>query len=413
MIGDEMKIALYTNEYPPHIYGGAGIHVDFISRELSKLAELEISCFGDQSVQEKNLVVQGFFPHEKYSDAHHQHQGLFQTLDRNLQIASRTKGVDLVHCHTWYSHWAGYLTKSLQNIPLILTTHSLEPHRPWKVEQLGTGYYMSCEIERNAYRNADGIIAVSSDMKRDVIKAYDVNPEIVEVIHNGIDLDFYRPTRDDKYVRSLGIDPEKPIVLFVGRITKQKGIRHLLQATRSINPDVQMVFCAGAPDTPEIETEVTALFAELQKERSNIFWIREMLDHKYLRILYTHADLFVCPSLYEPFGIINLEAMACGTPVIASHVGGIPEIVVDGATGFLVPLQSESKTNFEPRNPMEFQNNLAERINQLLLNHELRKSMGEASRRRVEAHFSWSTIAQQTFAFYHKVLDRSRRFVKS
>lgn len=407
-----MKIALYTNEYPPHIYGGAGIHVDFISRELQKLAEVEISCFGEQSIDEGQLKVQGYQSQSDYASAAPQHRGLFQTLDRNLQIAAHTQKADLVHCHTWYSHWAGFLTKTLQNIPLIVTTHSLEPHRPWKVEQLGTGYYMSCEIERNAYRNADGIIAVSQDMKRDVIDAYGVDPEIVEVIHNGIDLDFYRPTRDEAYLRTLGIDPQKPIILFVGRITKQKGIRHLLQATELIHADAQMIFCAGAPDTPEIEAQVTELFAELQEQRSNVFWIREMLDHKNLRILYTHADLFVCPSLYEPFGIINLEAMACGTPVVASHVGGIPEIIVDGATGFLVPFDSESKTNFEPRNPLEFQKNLAKKINQLLDDPELCRTMGEASRRRVEAHFSWSTIAQQTLQFYHKVLDRTRSALK-
>ena len=404
-----MRVALFTNEFPPHIYGGAGVHVDFLSRELKKHIDLEVRCFGDQKLDEEHLSVRGVAPLGDWSGVAPQHKGVFQPLDRDLQMAAGTTGIDLVHCHTWYSHWAGFLTKTLQGVPLVLTTHSLEPHRPWKVEQLGTGYHLSCKLEQNAYRHADGVIAVSNDMKRDVVAAYGVDPEIVEVIHNGIDLDFYKPTFDEGLLRSRGIDPAKPIVLFVGRITRQKGIRHLLQAAEGIAPGAQLVFCAGAPDTPEIEREATELFQKLQANREGVFWIREMLDHKDLRVLYSHASVFVCPSLYEPFGIINLEAMACGTPVVASRVGGIPEIIVDGGTGFLVPFDSESKTNFEPRNPLEFQKKMAERINAVLADEGLRKSMGEASRKRAETHFSWTAIAAQTIAFYRRVLERAGR----
>ncbi len=405
-----MKVALYTNEYPPHVYGGAGVHVDFITRELRKLMGVDVKCFGEQKLSENNLEIQGITPCGAFDPENPQHKGLYTVLSRNLAMSAATRNADLVHCHTWYTHWAGFLTKTLQGIPLVLTTHSLEPHRPWKVEQLGTGYNLSCLLEKNAYLAADGIIAVSQDMKRDVIAAYGVNPDVVEVIHNGIDLDFYQPTFDEEFVRSRGIDPKRPIVLFVGRITRQKGIRHLLEAAEFIAPDAQLVLCAGAPDTPEIEAEVTRLFEKLQAERAGVFWIREMLDHSKLRILYSHADVFVCPSLYEPFGIINLEAMACGTPVVASAVGGIPEIIVDGGTGFLVPFDSESKTDFEPRNPLEFQKRLAEKVNLVLQDKPLRESMGVASRRRVEAHFSWRHIAQRTAEFYRIVLARAGKF---
>lgn len=399
-----MKAALFTNEFPPNIYGGAGIHIDFMSRELKKKIDVEVRCFGDQEVDEEHLKVQGV--QSQVSDSSNPQQKMFEVLSRNLQMSQLTTDADLVHCHTWYSHFAGFLTKTLNNIPLIMTTHSLEPHRPWKVEQLGRGYNLSCWIEGNSYREADGIIAVSKDMKKDVVDSYGVDPDKVRVIYNGIDLDFYQPMKDPEILRKHGINPDQPMALFVGRVTRQKGINHLLKAAPLINHDCQLVLCAGAPDTPEIEAEFKELIAELKTKRPNVIWIDEMLDHKELRYLYSHADLFMTPSLYEPFGIINLEAMACGTPVVGSEVGGIPEIIIHGETGLLVPLQSKSKTDFEPKVPEQFHQDLAQGVNAILDDEELRTKMGIASRKRVEEVFSWTAIADQTLEFYQEVISQ-------
>ena len=398
-----MKIALFTNEFPPNIYGGAGVHIDFLSRELKKEAELEIRCFGDQDENSDNQNLKGFNP-KLPSMKNPKLSKVTQTLDRGLQMTVATEEADLVHCHTWYSHLPGILTKTLLDIPLVLTTHSLEAHRPWKVEQLGNGYHLSSWIERTAYQEADGIIAVSKEMKKDVVDAYGVDPAKVEVIYNGIDLDFYQPTVDNSVLKTLNIDPDKPFILFVGRITRQKGISHLVDTIPHINPDVQIVLCAGAADTKELEEELTQKIQARQLEREGIIWISEMLNHSIIKVLYTHATLFVCPSLYEPFGIINLEAMACETPVVGSAVGGIPEIIVDGETGYLVPFDSESKVSFEPKHPEGFHNSMAAKINHLLDNPEICVEMGKASRKRVEDIFSWKTIGQQTLAFYKKVI---------
>lgn len=398
-----MKAALFTNEFPPNIYGGAGIHIDFMTRELKKNIDVEVRCFGDQEIQEENLNVQGVQANLPASES--PHQKMFEVLNRNLQMSQLTTDADLVHCHTWYSHFAGFLTKKLHNIPLIMTTHSLEPHRPWKVEQLGRGYNLSCWIEGNSYADADGIIAVSKDMKKDVVDSYGVDPDKVRVIYNGIDLDFYQPMMAPEILVKHGIDPDKPMALFVGRVTRQKGINHLLKAAPLIDHDCQLVLCAGAPDTPEIEAEFQELMAELKTQRPNVIWIGEMLDHKELRHLYSHAQVFITPSLYEPFGIINLEAMACGTPVVGSHVGGIPEIINHGETGLLVPLQSKSKTDFEPKVPEQFHQDLANDVNMILRDDELREKMGKASRQRVEDVFSWTAIAEQTAQFYQEVIS--------
>lgn len=403
-----MNVALLSNEFPPNIYGGAGVHVDFLTRELRKHTQVQVFCFGDQDVSEDNLTVKGVkpllppSPNEKL-------QKVFGTLDNNLQMTQSLQSADVVHCHTWYSHFAGIMAKIALNIPLFLTTHSLEPHRPWKVEQLGRGYDMSSWIEKTAYQEADGIIAVSEKMRQDVIDAYQVDAEKVKVIYNGIDLDFYQAEYSNEVLEKQGIDPNKEFVLFVGRITRQKGIAHLVQAIPLINPDAQIVLCAGAPDTKELEEEISKEIAELQAKREGIIWIREMLDHSILRVLYSHAAVFSCPSVYEPFGIINLEAMACETPVVGSEVGGIPEIIIDGITGLLVPLVPESSTNFEPKYPKGFQQSMANKINQLLDNKELRTSMGKASRQRVEEVFSWKIIAEQTLAFYAEVIENRKR----
>jgi glycogen synthase len=313
--------------------------------------------------------------------------------------------IDIVHCHTWYSHFGGCLAKVLHGVPMVLTTHSLEPHRPWKAEQLGTAYAASTWIERTAYQNADGVIAVSESMRHDVQSLYGVPPERIRVIHNGIDLQQYRPTPDPATLAEFGIDPAQPIVLFVGRITKQKGILHLVNAIRSFRPGVQVVLCAGAPDTPEIGRAMTDAVAAARASTANpIIWIPEMLPREKVIALYTHADIFVCPSIYEPFGIINLEAMACETPVVASAVGGIPEVVSHGETGLLVPAETLDPSEVEPRHPEQFARDLAMAVNALLADPALRADMGRRARERVEQQFSWTAIARQTLAFYEQVI---------
>lgn len=402
-----MKVALLTNEFPPDIYGGAGIHVQFLSRELRAHCEIEARAFGCQNDTEKNLHSIGFSPKLGIQPADARMSKILNPLDINLQWMGSLQDVDIVHCHTWYSHFGGVLSSKLLECPLVLTTHSLEPHRPWKAEQLGNGgYQMSSWIERTAYEAADGVIAVSNEMKRDVMELYGIPADRVQVIYNGIDPDFYTPTHEPTVLEKFGIDPEKPFILFVGRITRQKGISQLIGAIPHIRPDVQIVLCAGAPDTKELAAECESKIQSLQQTRKGIFWIQEMMNHKDLRVLYTYATAFVTPSLYEPFGIINLEAMSCGTPVVGSAVGGIPEIIVEGKTGFLVPLEATSSTNFEPKNPEKFQHALAEKLNTLLDNPEMAKKFGEESRKRAIDVFSWKSIAKQTFNFYETVISR-------
>ncbi|MCF0215181.1 MAG: glycogen synthase [Fibrobacteraceae bacterium] len=405
-----MKVALLTNEFPPEIYGGAGIHVKFLSKELKKLCEVEACCFGSQNETSKNLRAQGFGEKLKDSPTDERFKKILKPLDINLQWAGNLQKVDVVHCHTWYSHFGGVLVSRLMECPLILTTHSLEPHRPWKSEQLGNGgYNMSCWIERTAYEAADGVIAVSEGMKRDVMNLYGVPEDRVKVIYNGIDPEFYQPTFNKKILEKYGIDESRPFVLFVGRITRQKGISQLIQAIPQINKNAQVVLCAGAPDTQELANECKHLIEEVQKTRDGVIWIQEMMQHEELRVLYSHATVFATPSLYEPFGIINLEAMSCGTPVVGSAVGGIPEIIVDGETGYLVPLKAVSETNFEPANPKAFQTDFANKLNTILTNPELAKKMGEVSRKRAIDVFSWKSIAKQTFDFYAECIARYKK----
>lgn len=405
-----MKIALFTNEFPPNIYGGAGVHIDFLSQELAKLGQIEVRCFGDQMVTSQNMNVIGITSSlTKMEDPNNTHIKMFHNLSKNVEMAQATPDTDIIHCHTWYSHLAGIFTRELLQVPLILTTHSLETHRPWKVEQLGNGYFLSRWIEQSAYKLADGIIAVSEQMKEDVIEAYGVDKEKVTVIHNGIDPEFYKPTFDNSLLEEYGIDPNIPFVLFVGRITRQKGISQLIAAAKHFNKNSQIVLCAGAPDTKEIELETEALIADLRKERNGVILISEMLPREKIKVLYSHARVFACPSLYEPFGIINLEAMACETPVVGSHVGGIPEIIVEGATGYLVPLQSVSRTDFNPLNPEGFQKDFASKINLLLDNEALATSMGKAGRIRVLQIFSWESIAKTTFNYYQEVISKFKK----
>lgn len=401
-----MKIALFTNEFPPNIYGGAGVHIDFLSQELTKLAQVEVRCFGDQQEETESMHVQGITSSlTKMVDETNPHIKMFHNLSKNVEMSQATPDADIIHCHTWYTHLAGIFTRELLQVPLILTTHSLETHRPWKVEQLGNGYFLSRWLENKAYNTADGIIAVSEQMREDVIEAYGVDPKKVTVIHNGIDPEFYQPTFDTELLVSLGIDPNIPFVLFVGRITRQKGISGLIEAAKYFNKNCQIVLCAGAPDTKEIAEETEALIAKLKQEREGVVLISEMLPREKIKVLYSHARVFACPSLYEPFGIINLEAMACETPVVGSRVGGIPEIIVEGETGYLVPLESVSRTDFNPKNPEAFQKALAAKINILLDDEALANQMGKAGRERVLSIFSWESIAKTTFNYYQNVID--------
>lgn len=400
-----MRIGILTNEYPPNVYGGAGVHVEYLARELAALDggrhSVQVLCFGDQKVDDGRLRVEGVQPPVTLQAQDPRHEKLFATLLQDLVMSGKLNGVDVVHCHTWYTHLAGCIGKYLQGVPLVLTTHSLEPHRPWKAEQLGTAYQVSTWIERTAYQNADGVVAVSASMRDDVHDLYGVPLDRIRVIHNGIDLHQYRPTPDPAALRGFGIDPEVPYVLFVGRITRQKGIVHLVNAIRYLQPGAQVVLCAGAPDTPEIAAEMSAAVERARAESPHrIIWIREMVSRPAAIALYTDAAIFICPSVYEPFGIINLEAMACETPVVASAVGGIPEVVDDGVTGLLVPTGAASTSDVEPGDPVQFSRALAAAVNRLLENPELRRAMARRARARVEQHFSWSSIARQTAEFY-------------
>ena len=402
-----MKIALFTNEFPPNIYGGAGVHIDFLSQELAKLGEVEVRCFGNQQEEIGTMNVFGIQSSlNQMEDEANPHLKMFHNLSRNVEMAQHTLQADVIHCHTWYTHLAGIFSRELLQSPLILTTHSLETHRPWKVEQIGNGYFLSRWIENHAYNTADGIIAVSQQMKTDVIEAYGVSPERVTVIHNGIDPEYYKPTFDNDLLLEYGINPEIPFVLFVGRITRQKGISQLISAAKYFNKNCQVVLCAGAPDTPEIAKETEELIIELKSQREGIILISEMLPREKIKVLYSHARVFACPSLYEPFGIINLEAMACETPVIGSAVGGIPEIIIEGQTGFLIPLESVSRTDFNPKNPERYQKEFAQKVNHLLDNEELADKMGKAGRERVLDKFSWESIAKTTFNYYAEVISK-------
>lgn len=408
-----MRIALFTNEYPPHVYGGAGVHVEYLARELARAEgganQVDVHCFGDQHETRGNLRVRGVGP-VALPVQDPRHARLLDAFARDLAMAGAVVAADVVHCHTWYAALAGLVAKPLANAKLVLTTHSLEPHRPWKVEQLGTAYNATVWVERTAYANADGVVAVSRAMKADVEALYGVAPERVRVIHNGIDPDEYRPTSSPDTLRRLGVDPDVPYVLFVGRITRQKGILHLVRAIRDLDVPpggLQVVLAAGAPDTPEILEEMTALVAAARRETAaEIVWIPAMLSKPDVIALYSGAAVFVCPSVYEPFGIINLEAMACETPVVASAVGGIPEIVVPGETGLLVPFEAAGGESPEPRDADAFSRALAAAVNALLADPERRAAMGRAARERVLARFSWASIARQTLAFYRELVGR-------
>src|SRR5256886_2768924 len=368
--------------------------------------EVEVRCFGDQEWEKGNLKVRGFELDADAFTCPKPLRSVFGAVRRCTDFNTANTDADLVHCHTWYSHFGGILAKLNYGLPLVITTHSLEPLRPWKREQLGGGYDFSVWVEKTALEMADAIIAVSNETKRDIERLFDVDPKRVHVIHNGIDLEEYRKVEAADTLKRHGVDPNKPYLLFVGRITRQKGIIHLVRATQFMDPDFPIVLCAGAPDTPEIGEEMKEAVAVAQKKRKNIFWIEEMLDRPAVIELYSHAAVFCCPSIYEPFGIINLEAMACETAVVASAVGGIKEVVVDGETGFLVPLDVVEGT-FRLASPEKFSRDLAARINQLMKDRYLREKFGKAGRKRAEENFSWNKIAKKTTTLYESLTKRA------
>ncbi len=405
-----MKVLIYTREYPPYVYGGAGVHVEYLARELSRLMDVEVRCFGDQDRIDGRLTIMGFKPDELHmKSTNPQLIPILNTLNTCVQMNSGKLDADLIHCHTWYGQFAGIVSKLCYGTPLILTTHSLEPLRPWKREQLGRGYDASCWIEKTAIEMADRVIAVSNEAKQDVLNHFNVAEGKISVIYNGIDLEEYKATTDTSALDKYKVDKSKPFILFVGRITRQKGIIHLVNAIKYINSEVQIVLCASAPDTEEILIEMKVSVEAVMKTRSNIVWITEMLPKNEVIQFYSHAAVFCCPSIYEPFGIINIEAMACGTPVVASRVGGIKEVVVDGETGILVPLEQEKTAPFEPSNPDKFSYDLAVGINRLLADKDLRGMMASRGRKRVEKHFNWKAIAIQTQELYKSILSDAQK----
>jgi starch synthase len=400
-----MRVGLFTREYPPLVYGGAGVHVDYLSRELAKEIEVEVHCWGPQRCDEGNLQVRGAEPWAAISNGTEgKFKGALEALSLNLTQVKALEGIDLVHTHTWYVSMAGFLAKKLYGMPFVLTTHSLEPLRAWKAEQLGSGYAMSLWMERTAILAADAIIAVSHGTKADIRAAYpEVDPARIHVIYNGIDLNEYQKTDETTALVENGVDPAVPYVLFVGRITRQKGVTHLVDAIHFLPAETQVVLCAGAPDTPEIAAEMREKVEAARAHHPRIVWIEGMVSKRDAVQLYSNCRVFCCPSVYEPFGIINLEAMACRAPVVASATGGIKEVVVDGKTGYLVPFDQDPVTGF-PTDPDRFARDLAVRIQAMLSHPDRCRQFGDAGRRRVEEIFSWTSIAQQTIQLYERLI---------
>ncbi|MFH1760830.1 MAG: glycogen synthase [bacterium] len=405
-----MKALFLTNEYPPHVYGGAGIHVDYLTRELAKSIQVEVRCFGDQKEHKNNLLIKGYdYVREMFAACDPKLKSPLSALSRCIDFNADAVDSSVVHCHTWYSHFGGILAKMGYGIPLVITTHSLEPLRPWKREQIGLGYEISSWIERTALNMADALIAVSREMKADIIKLFNVPENKIRVIYNGIDTEEFKPVDSRNILIKYGIDPGIPYVLFVGRVTRQKGIIHLVNAIKYLDKKTQVVLVAGQPDTREIGVEMGEKVAQVQKKRKNVIWIREWVDIKSKIELYSGAAVFCCPSIYEPFGIINLEAMACATPVVGSCVGGIKEIIEHGITGRLVAMEQHSTSPFEPVNPDKFSFDLAQGINEIINDKSMQENMGQASRQRAEKHFSWRTVAGETINLYNSLLSKRNK----
>lgn len=407
-----MRSVLLTREYPPNVYGGAGVHVEYLARELGRLIEVEVRCFaGDRAIETfTGPTVRAYQPWNVLKGSSPLSTAL-ATMSINLAMAATLDGADLVHSHTWYANFGGHIAKLAHDIPHVVTSHSLEPLRPWKAEQLGSGgYELSRFCERVAQESADVVIAVSREMKKDVIACYpNMDPDRIRVVHNGIDANEYRPDPGTDVLERNGIDPNRPSVVYVGRITRQKGVTYLLDAALSIDPSIQIVLCAGAPDTDEIAREVSEKVELVHRRRDGVIWIDTMLPKPDVIQLLSHASVFCCPSVYEPLGIVNLEAMACETAVVATATGGIPEVVVDGVTGYLVPFEPGDNVLREPRDPEQFVRDLAERINTLALDPDTATRFGSAGRRRAIDEFSWSKAARETVELYEEVLATHQR----
>ncbi|MDQ0725294.1 glycogen synthase [Microbacterium sp. W4I20] len=394
-----MRVEMITKEYPPEIYGGAGVHVAELVTALRQSIEVRVRAFGAERTEEGTFSYRA--PAE-LADAN----AALQTLGTDLEIVSAIADADIVHSHTWYANFAGHLASQLHGIPHVLTAHSLEPLRPWKAEQLGGGYAVSSGIEKLAYENAAAVIAVSAGMRADILRSYpQVDPAKVRVIHNGIDVDRWRPVHDAAFLQSIGMDPDRPSVVFVGRITRQKGLPYLLQAARLLPPEVQLVLCAGAPDTPEIMAEVQEGVRLLQQSRDGVIWIERMLPRDELSAILTAATTFVCPSMYEPLGIVNLEAMACGAAVVGTATGGIPEVVADGVTGRLVPIEQLQDGTGTPVDAERWVADLAAVLTEVAMDPERARAYGEAGRERARDEFSWGAIADTTRALYAELSD--------
>ncbi|MFC8516207.1 glycogen synthase [Streptomyces sp. NPDC057257] len=382
-----MRVGLLTREYPPDVYGGAGVHVEFLARELGSLVDLEVHCWGEGRGV-------GVVRHRPWAALDATNDAL-RTFSVDLAMAASLEGRELIHSHTWYANLAGHLGKMLYGVPHVMTAHSLEPLRPWKAEQLGGGYALSSWAERTAIESADAVVAVSGAMREDILTCYPtLDADKVHVVHNGIDTTLYRPDHGTDVLHRIGLNPDRPYILFVGRITRQKGVPHLLRAVRDIDPAAQVVLCAGAPDTPEIDREFRELYQELSRVREGVHWIPQMLPRPEVIQLLTHATAFVCPSVYEPLGIVNLEAMACGTPVVASRVGGIPEVVDDGKTGLLVDVDDD------------FEAGLARALDAVTGDPETARRMGEAGRERAVGEFGWDAVARRTVRLYEEILKK-------
>jgi starch synthase len=399
-----------TREYPPNVYGGAGVHVEYLSRELARSIDVDVHCWGDQASEQSlgggTLRVFGNHPWPQLKQGEPaKYDTALETFSLNLAQMKPLGAVDIVHTHTWYVSMAGFIAKKLFKIPFVLTTHSLEPLRAWKAEQLGSGYAMSAWMEKTAILDADAVIAVSQGTRTDILKSYpEIDPARIHVIYNGIDLAEYQKTSDTTALVKYGVDPAKPYVLFVGRITRQKGVTHLVEAIRHMPANTQVVLCAGAPDTPEIAAEMRQKVEEALAHNPHIVWIEKMVTKPEAIQLYSNCAVFCCPSVYEPFGIINLEAMACRAPVVASATGGILEVVVDGKTGYLVPFEADPVTTF-PAQPEQFARDLGAKVSEMLADPEKARRFGEAGRKRVEETFAWTAIAAQTIELYRKLIE--------
>lgn len=404
-----MRVGLMTREYPPNVYGGAGVHVEYLARELARKIEVEVHCWGTQKEDDGNLHVRGDVPPpEVTAGTEAKFKAAVDAFALNLVTMKLLGAIDIVHTHTWYASMAGFLAKKLYGVPFVLTTHSLEPLRAWKAEQLGSGYAMSSWMEQTAMLDADAIVAVSNGTRADILRAYpDVDASRIHVIYNGIDLKEYRQTAATDALVKYGVDPARPYVLFVGRITRQKGVTYLVEAIRYLPVGTQVVLCAGAPDTPEIAAEMNAKVEIALKQNPNIVWIDKMVTKSEAIQLYSNCAVFCCPSVYEPFGIINLEAIACRAPVVASAVGGILEVVVEGETGYLVPFEADAVTSF-PLDAVKFEKDLAAKIADLLADPDRAKKMGAMGRKRVEEKFAWEAIADQTIALYKSLLAEKK-----